>query len=51
MARHDDAAKDWGDLGARDLIPSAISYKLKINSKTVQGERTGAGTRQEGGTA
>ena len=26
MARHDDAAKDWGDLGAQAFVPSAIIY-------------------------
>ena len=48
-ARHDDAKKKWSDLGARALIPRTITYKRKINSRTVQGERTGAGMRQEGG--
>ena len=48
LARHDDAAKEWGDLGDRSLVPSAITYEPKINSRTVQGERTGAGVRQEG---
>ena len=47
LSRHDDAAKDWGALGYRALIPSAISYELKINSRTVQGERTGSRARQE----
>ena len=42
MARHDDAAKEWGEFGARDLVPSAITYEPRINSRTVQGERTGA---------
>ena len=42
LARHDDATKNWGALGARALVPSAITYKPKINSRTVQGERTGA---------
>ena len=51
LERHDDATKEWGALGARDLVPSAISYEPKINSRTVQGERTGAGARQEGGEA
>ena len=46
--RHDNAAKEWGALGARDLVPSAITYEPKINSRTVQGEMTGAGARQEG---
>ena len=41
IARHDDAAKEWGALGARALVPSAITYEPKINSRTVQGERTG----------
>ena len=51
LERHDDAAKEWGALGARALVPSAITYEPKINSRTVQGERTGAGARQEGGKA
>ena len=51
LARHEDATKEWGALGARDLVPSAITYEPKINSRTVQGERTGAGARQEGGEA
>ena len=50
LARHDDAAKEGGTLGARDLVPSAISYEPKINSTTLQGERTGAGARQENET-
>ena len=35
LARHDDAEKEWGALGARALVPSAITYKPKINSTTV----------------
>ena len=35
-----DATKEWGALGARALVPSAITYKLKISSTTVQEERT-----------
>ena len=46
---HDDAAKEWVSLGARALVPSAITYEPKINSRTVQRERTGAGAWQEGG--
>ena len=42
---HDDTAKECGALGARALVPSAITYKSKINRWTVQGERTGAGAR------
>ena len=49
LARHDDTAKYWGALGARALVPSDITYEPKTNSRTVQGERTGAGARQEGG--
>ena len=41
LAQHDDAAKDWGALGARALVHSTITYENKINSRTVQGERTG----------
>ena len=51
LARHNNAANNWGDLGTRALVPSAITYKLKINSRTVQGGRTWAGARQEGGEA
>ena len=36
-------------LGARVLVPSDLTYEPKINSSTVQGERTGAGARQEEG--
>ena len=43
LARHDDATKEWGALGSQDLAPSAITYEPKINSRTVQWERTGAG--------
>ena len=49
IARHDNAAKEWGDLGSRALVPSAITYELKFNNRTVQGERTRAGAWQEGG--
>ena len=48
LARHDDAAKEWGVLGSRALVPSSITYKTKTNSRTVQVERTGDGARQEG---
>ena len=51
LARHKDAAKEWGDLGARALVPSAITYTPKINSRTVQGERNRAGAQQERGKA
>ena len=37
LERHDDAAKEWGALGAQALVLSAITYKPKINSRTVQG--------------
>ena len=51
LVRNDDAAKEWGALEDQDLFPSSISYKPKINSRTVQGGRTGAGARQDNGTA
>ena len=51
LARHDDATKEWGALGSRSLISSAITYEPKINSRTMQGERTGARARQDGGEA
>ena len=51
LARHNEAAKEWGVLGFWALLPSTITYKPKINSRTVQGESTGAGARQEGGVA
>ena len=51
MVRHDDAEKEWGALGARALVRSAIIYEPKIKSRTVQGERTGSGALQEGVTA
>ena len=44
---HDDAAKEWGALGSRDLAPRDINYKLKIKSTTVQEGRTVAGVRHE----
>ena len=37
LVRHGDATKEWGALGDRSLVPSAINYKPKINSRTVQG--------------
>ena len=37
MAPHDEVAEEWVALGDRSLIPSAIFYKPKINSRTVQG--------------
>ena len=51
LARHYDSAKERGALRARAFVPSTITYKHKINSRTVQGEMTGAGARQEGGEA
>ena len=51
LARHEGAAKECGALGARSLNPGDISYEPKINSRTVQGERTGAGDQREGKTA
>ena len=51
LARHDDAAKECGALGVRVFVPSAITYEPKITTRTVQGERTGAGAQKEGGEA
>ena len=51
LTLHDDAAKEWGALGSYALVPSAITYEPKINSRTVQGERTSPRARQEGGEA
>ena len=49
LARHDDATKEWGVIGSWALVPITITYEPIINSRTVQGERTGEGARQEGG--
>ena len=51
LARYDDAEKEWGALVSRALISSAITYEPKINSRTVQRERTGLGAWQDGGAA
>ena len=48
---YDDARKEWGTFGARALVPSAITSEPKINSRTVQGGRTGARAWQKGGEA
>ena len=47
----DDAAKEWGNLGSRALVSSTITYEPKINSRKLQGEKTGARARQDSGTA
>ena len=49
LLRYDEATMERGALGSWALVPSAITYKLKINSRTVQGERTEAGAQQDGG--
>ena len=41
FVQNDDAKKEWSNLGSRSLVPSAINYEPKINSRIVQGERTG----------
>ena len=52
LARHDDAAKEWGAIGSQVIVPSAITYEPKINSRTIQGGGGGGGgARQEGGEA
>ena len=37
MAWHNDAAKEWGALSPQAINPIDISYKPKINSRTLQG--------------
>ena len=51
LAQYYDAAKEWGTLGSRPLVSSAITYKLKIKIRKIQGERTGTGAQQEYGSA
>ena len=48
IERDNDAAKEWGALGDRALVPSAITYEPKINISTVQGEKTGLGRDRKG---
>ena len=43
LGRHNYTAKGWGTLSAQAVNPSDISYKPKINIRTVQGEINGAG--------
>ena len=47
---HEDAAKEWCNLGAQDLTAIAISYEPQINAMELQEERTGSGMRWEGET-
>ena len=49
LEQHYDTVKEWGTLISWALVPSAITYKPKIKSRAVQGERTRAGAWQEGG--
>ena len=42
LACHDESAKEWVALGAQALVPSAISYKPKINIRIVKGNMTGS---------
>ena len=51
LARNDDAAKEWGALGSRALVPNAINYEPKINSRTVHGESTRAGGGKNSGAS
>ena len=41
LARNNDDSKEWGALLYQYLNPSCISYKPKINSRTVQGDKNG----------
>ena len=45
MVWHKYNAKEWGALSVRALNPPCISYKLKINSRTVKGESNGSGAQ------
>ena len=45
LVSHDDTTNEWGALGGRVLTPSAIYYEPHINSRMVQGGRTGSGER------
>ena len=45
MPWHNDNAKEWGALSARDLNPLYIYYKPKINSRTLQGDTDKAEAR------
>ena len=36
LERHDEDEKEWGALGYRALVPSAITYEQKINSVAEQ---------------
>ena len=46
--QHNDDEKEWGALGSWDLVPSDKTYKPKINSRTVQGEKNGDGAQKKG---
>ena len=50
MALYDDTAQEWGALGSWALVPSAITYEPKVNSRKVQGERTRYRAQQNSGT-
>ena len=43
MSQNNDSAKKWGGFSAWALNQSCISYKTKINSRTVKGEMNWAG--------
>ena len=45
LAWHNDATKEWGALVTWALNQLCISYEPKITSRTIQGERIGAGAR------
>ena len=48
--RHNENEKDWVAYIYWALIPSAITYEPKINSRTIKEERTRARSQQESGT-
>ena len=49
LAWNNDAAKEWGTLLSRALSRSDISYKPKVNSRKVQGDRNRAKERLAAG--
>ena len=37
ISSHDDAAKEWWEMGTQGQTPSDISYKHNVNSRMVKG--------------
>jgi hypothetical protein len=49
MIRHDNTTKEFGELAARALTPSAVSYEPLINSRTATGGRRSGSDGGRGG--